>query len=116
MLNASISAHLGMPETTVSGASKAGVGQHGQDAPGRALGRRDSRECVSPVPITSALLRDGPQERIQETKRLDSKPSPDQTFWHPPEEIAAGVLYLTSPESAFVSGAELIIDGGIATL
>lgn len=49
-------------------------------------------------------------------QRLDSKPSPDQTFWHPPEEIAAGVLYLTSPESAFVSGAELIIDGGIATL
>jgi hypothetical protein len=28
----------------------------------------------------------------------------------------AGVLYLTAPESAFVLGAELIIDGGKATL
>ncbi len=33
-----------------------------------------------------------------------------------PEEIAAAVLYLTAPESAFVIGAELIIDGGMATL
>ena len=33
-----------------------------------------------------------------------------------PEDIAAAVLYLTSPESAFVIGADLIIDGGMKTL
>src|SRR5215831_17301886 len=32
-----------------------------------------------------------------------------------PEEIAA-VLYLTSPESPFVLGGKLIVDGGMATL
>jgi NAD(P)-dependent dehydrogenase (short-subunit alcohol dehydrogenase family) len=32
------------------------------------------------------------------------------------EEIAAAVLYLSSPESAFVIGADLIIDGGMQTL
>jgi NAD(P)-dependent dehydrogenase (short-subunit alcohol dehydrogenase family) len=33
-----------------------------------------------------------------------------------PEEIAAAVLYLTASESSFILGAELIIDGGMATL
>jgi 3(or 17)beta-hydroxysteroid dehydrogenase len=39
--------------------------------------------------------------------------------WHPigrlgqPEDIAYGVLYLASDESSFVTGAELIVDGGL---
>lgn len=38
--------------------------------------------------------------------------------WHPighvgePEDIAYGVLYLASDESKFITGAELVIDGG----
>ena len=29
-----------------------------------------------------------------------------------PEDVAFGVLYLASDESSFVTGAELVIDGG----
>ena len=38
--------------------------------------------------------------------------------WHPighfgePEDVANGVLYLASDESKFITGAELVIDGG----
>jgi NAD(P)-dependent dehydrogenase (short-subunit alcohol dehydrogenase family) len=71
--------------------------------------------AISPGPITSALLRDGPKERIQETKDWIQTQVPLKRFGTP-EEIAAGVLNLTWPESAFVLGAELIIDGGMATL
>jgi 3alpha(or 20beta)-hydroxysteroid dehydrogenase len=31
-----------------------------------------------------------------------------------PEEIAAAMLYLASDESQFVTGSELIIDGGLS--
>ena len=29
-----------------------------------------------------------------------------------PEEVAAGVLFITSDEASFMTGAELVIDGG----
>jgi NAD(P)-dependent dehydrogenase (short-subunit alcohol dehydrogenase family) len=29
-----------------------------------------------------------------------------------PEDIASGILYLASDESSFVTGSELVIDGG----
>jgi len=48
----------------------------------------------------------------------DEEKMKDALSWHPighfgePEDIAYGVLYLASDESKFVTGAELVIDGG----
>src|SRR5690348_2312517 len=115
VLNASINAHLGMPGTTVYGAVKAGVVNMAKTLSAELLERGIRVNAVSRGPITSALLRDGPPEQIQETKDWIHSQVPIKRFGTP-EEIAAGVLYLTAPESAFVLGAELIIDGGMATL
>jgi len=117
VLNASINAHLGMPGTTVYGASKAAVISMAKTFSAELLERGIRVNAISPGPITSALLaRDGvTQEKLQETKDWIQSQVPAKRFGTP-EEIAAGVLYLTAPESAFVLGAELIIDGGMSTL
>jgi NAD(P)-dependent dehydrogenase (short-subunit alcohol dehydrogenase family) len=117
VLNASINAHLGMPGTTVYGASKAAVINMAKTFSAELLEKGIRVNAISPGPITSALLaRDGmTQEKLQETKDWMQSQVPAKRFGTP-EEIAAGVLYLTSPESAFVLGTELIIDGGMSTL
>ena len=117
VLNASINAHLGMPGTTVYGATKAAVINMAKTLSADLLEKGIRVNAISPGPINSALLaRDGiSQEKLQETKDWIQNQVPIKRFGTP-EEIAAAVLYLTSPESAFVLGAELIIDGGMATL
>ncbi len=115
VLNGSINAHLGMPGTTIYGASKAGVVNLAKTFSAELLEKGIRVNVVSPGPITSSLLRDGPQEKLQETKDWIQSQVPLKRFGTP-EEIAAAVLYLTSPGAAFVLGAELIIDGGMATL
>jgi NAD(P)-dependent dehydrogenase (short-subunit alcohol dehydrogenase family) len=118
VLNASINAHRGMPGTTVYGATKAAVVNMAKTLSADLLEKGiRGVNVISPGPITSALLtRDGiTQEKLQETKDWIQSKVPIKRFGTP-EEIAAAVLYLTSPESAFVVGTELIIDGGMSTL
>jgi NAD(P)-dependent dehydrogenase (short-subunit alcohol dehydrogenase family) len=117
VLNASINAHLGMPGSAVYGATKAAVLNMAKTLSADLLEKDIRVNAISPGPITSALLeRDGlTQEKLQETKDWIQSQVPMKRFGTP-EEIAAAVLYLTAPESAFVLGAELIIDGGMATL
>jgi len=117
VLNASINAHLGMPGTTVYGATKAAVVNMAKTLSADLLERGIRVNAISPGPVTSALLtRDGvAQEKVQETKDWIQSQVPIKRFGTP-EEIAAAVLFLSSPESAFIVGAELMIDGGMATL
>jgi NAD(P)-dependent dehydrogenase (short-subunit alcohol dehydrogenase family) len=117
VLNASINAHLGMPGITVYGAAKAAVVNMAKTLSAELLEKGIRVNAISPGPITSALLsREGiTEEKLQETKDWIQGQVPLKRFGTP-EEIAAGVLYLTAAESAFVLGAELIIDGGMATL
>ncbi len=117
VLNASINAHLGMPGTTVYGATKAAVINMAKTLSADLLEKGIRVNAISPGPVTSALLaRDGiTQEKLQETKDWIQSQVPIKRFGTP-QEIAAAVLYLTAPESAFVVGTELIIDGGMVTL
>jgi NAD(P)-dependent dehydrogenase (short-subunit alcohol dehydrogenase family) len=117
VLNASINAHLGMRGTSVYGATKAAVANMAKTLSADLLEKGIRVNAISPGPVTSALLaRDGiSQEKLQETKDWIQSQVPIKRFGTP-EEIAAAVLYLSAPESAFVVGAELLIDGGMATL
>jgi NAD(P)-dependent dehydrogenase (short-subunit alcohol dehydrogenase family) len=80
VLNASINAHMGMPGSTVYGATKAAVVN---------LAKTMKEWITGQVPL--------------------------KRFGHP-DEIASAVLYLTSDESRFVVGTELVVDGGMIGL
>ena len=116
VLNASINGHKAMPNTTVYAASKAAVISLVKNLSIELVERGIRVNSISPGPIESALLsRDLSAEELQQTKDWIVSQVPMKRFGQP-EEIAAAVLYLTSPESGFVIGADLIIDGGMETL
>jgi len=116
VLNASINGHKAMPNTTVYAASKAAVISLVKNLSIELVDRGIRVNSISPGPIESALLsRDLSAEELQQTKDWIVSQVPMKRFSQP-EEIAAAVLYLTSPESGFVIGADLIIDGGMETL
>jgi NAD(P)-dependent dehydrogenase (short-subunit alcohol dehydrogenase family) len=116
VLNASINGQKAMPNTTVYGASKAAVISLAKNLSIELVERGIRVNTISPGPIESALLsRELSTEELQQTRDWIVSQVPMKRFGQP-EEIAAAVLYLTSPESAFVIGADLIIDGGMKTL
>jgi cyclopentanol dehydrogenase len=72
---------------------------------------KDNIRCnsIHPGPIDTDMIKDvlaSPEAWQQRLRRL-----PMQRVGKP-EDIAYGVIYLASDESSFVTGAELVIDGG----
>ena len=116
VLNASINGHMAMPNTTVYAASKAAVISLAKTLSIELVERGIRVNSISPGPIESTFLsRELSAEQLQQTKDWIVSQVPMKRFGQP-EDIAAAVLYLTSPESAYVIGADLIIDGGMRTL
>jgi NAD(P)-dependent dehydrogenase (short-subunit alcohol dehydrogenase family) len=116
VLNASINGHMAMPNTTVYAASKAAVISLAKTLAIELVDRGIRVNSISPGPIESTFLsRELPAGELQQTKDWIVSQVPMKRFGQP-EDIAAAVLYLTSSESAFVIGADLIIDGGMKTL
>ncbi|MCI0348942.1 MAG: glucose 1-dehydrogenase [Acidobacteriales bacterium] len=116
VLNASINGHKAMPNASVYAASKAAVISLAKNLSIELVGRGIRVNSVSPGPIESALLsRNLSPEDFKQTKEWITSQIPMKRFGKP-EDIAAAVLYLTSPESAFVIGADVVVDGGMYTL
>jgi len=114
VLNASVNGHKGMPGTTVYGASKAAVINLARTMSADLISKGIRVNSISPGPIESAILtRAGlSAEQLKETRQWILGQVPAKRFGTP-EEIAEAVLYLSSPASSFVVGADLVIDGGM---
>jgi cyclopentanol dehydrogenase len=72
---------------------------------------RDNIRCnsVHPGPIVTEMIKDMLENRAQWEQRLRRLPMGRPGT---PEDVAYGVLYLASDESSYVTGSELVIDGG----
>ena len=117
VLNGSINAHIGMPNTSVYAASKAALISLAKTLSSELLSKGIRVNVVSPGPITTHLLeRLGlPTEQLSEVANGILAQIPLKRFGTP-DEVASAVLYLAGAESAFVVGTELVIDGGMSQL
>lgn len=72
---------------------------------------KDNIRCnsVHPGPIDTDMMRDVLDDPARRAERLQRIPLGKAGT---AEDVAYGVLYLASDESAFVTGSELVIDGG----
>jgi NAD(P)-dependent dehydrogenase (short-subunit alcohol dehydrogenase family) len=117
VLNASINAHRGLAGSSVYGASKAAVVNLAKTLSADLLPRGVRVNVISPGPVATPIFdrMDLPEEQTRQLKEWISSQVPLKRFGRP-EEIAAAVLYLSSSESQFVVGTELILDGGFLQL
>jgi NAD(P)-dependent dehydrogenase (short-subunit alcohol dehydrogenase family) len=117
ILNGSINAHIGMPASSVYAASKAALISLAKTLSAELLGRGVRVNVVSPGPVATPLYgKFGmPAEQLSEVAAGILAQIPLKRFGTP-DEVAGAVLFLASPEAAFIVGTELIVDGGMSQL
>lgn len=113
--NASVVALKGVKDRAPYTASKGGVWALTKAMAADYIGEKIRVNCICPGTTYTPSLQ----------QRIDSSPDPQAALANfisrqpmgrlgKEEEIAAGVLYLASDEGAFITGATLLIDGGMS--
>ncbi|HUN52575.1 MAG TPA: glucose 1-dehydrogenase [Candidatus Sulfotelmatobacter sp.] len=108
----SIAALGGTPELSAYGASKGAVRQFTKTVAVHCARKGYRVRCNSVHPGIIMTPMGENVLRTDEARRRSLQRIPLGEFGTP-EDIAAGILYLISDESRYVTGAELVIDGGI---
>lgn len=100
VLNTSINAHMGMLNSSVYSASKAGLLSLARTLSAELLGRGIRVNAISPGPVTrQSIVARVPMKRFGR-----------------PEEIAKTALFLASDDSSYLLGTEIVADGGMTRL
>ena len=99
------------PGNAMYSATKAAVSEYVRLAALRVSGRNIRVNAVCPGMTETNLLR-GSKALTPEMLAEDAKKYPLKRYAKP-EEIACGIVYLLSGASSYVTGTELVIDGGI---
>jgi NAD(P)-dependent dehydrogenase (short-subunit alcohol dehydrogenase family) len=117
VLNGSINAHIGMANSSVYAASKAALISLARTLSAELLPAGVRVNVVSPGPVRTPLY--GKlgldAETLQSVAGQIQAQVPLGRFGEP-AEIASTVLHLAAPESAFIVGTEIVVDGGMSQL
>ncbi len=117
VINASVNAHIGMPNTTVYGATKAAVLSLTRTLSGELISRGIRVNAVSPGPISTPLYdKLGLSETDLKKISASIQSQVPAGRFGTPGEVASAVVFLASDESAFAVGSEIQVDGGMGTL
>jgi NAD(P)-dependent dehydrogenase (short-subunit alcohol dehydrogenase family) len=117
VLTTSVNAHIGMPNSSVYGASKAALLSFTRTLSGELISRGIRVNAVSPGPISTPLYGKlgFTDDQLKAVSATIQSQVPAGRFGTP-REIADAVVYLASDESAYVVGSDLMMDGGMGTL
>jgi NAD(P)-dependent dehydrogenase (short-subunit alcohol dehydrogenase family) len=117
VLNGSINAHVGMPNSSVYAASKAALLSFARTLSGELVGRGVRVNAISPGPVSTPIYgKLGlPADRGEAMAAAIRQQIPLRRFGTP-AEVANAVVFFASDESSFALGSELVLDGGMSTL
>lgn len=117
VLNTSVNAHIGMPNTTVYSATKAGLLSLVRTLSGELISRGIRVNAISPGPISTPLYSKlGLSESDRKAVAASIQGQVPAGRFGTPSEIARAVVFFASDEAAFTVGSELLIDGGMSNL
>lgn len=113
VFTSSITNQMGMPNSSIYSASKAAVRSFARTLSSELLGKGIRVNSVFPGPIETPIFgKLGiPDEAMEETQAQVIEAVPMKRMGQA-EEIAKAVLYLASADSSFVTGIDLVVDGG----
>jgi NAD(P)-dependent dehydrogenase (short-subunit alcohol dehydrogenase family) len=115
VLNASVAAGKGNPVGSLYGASKAAVRSFGRTIAAELVERGIRVNVVSPGPIETPIFdRTMNAQQVAELKVAWAARNPMKRFGTT-DEVAAAVLFLASDEASFVTGVDLLVDGGVGS-
>lgn len=116
IFNSSVVLHKGFPHTTAYSAAKAGVRQLARNFASELAERGIRVNTVSPGPIDTPIYdKLGLGENKAGFVAQMTAGVPMKRFGRA-EELAKAVLFLASDDSSFMTGEELLVDGGVANL
>ncbi len=117
VLTSSVVAGKGVPNHAVYSASKAAVRSLARSFSAELIGRKIRVNTLTPGPVDTPVFSQVASSKEEAAAMRDSFGAftPLKRVGKP-EELAAAALYLASDESAFMVGAELLLDGGLGSL
>jgi NAD(P)-dependent dehydrogenase (short-subunit alcohol dehydrogenase family) len=117
VLNGSINARIGMPGSSIYAASKAALISFAKTLSSELLHQGVRVNVVSPGPVSTPIYgKLGLDAASLEATAAQIQAQIPLGRFGTSEELASTVLHLTSPESAFIVGTEVIVDGGMSQL
>jgi NAD(P)-dependent dehydrogenase (short-subunit alcohol dehydrogenase family) len=116
ILTSSVTNVLGSPGFSAYAASKAAVRNFVRAWTMELKDRKIRVNCVSPGPTETGALQKTTGLTADQAKQAAAEYALQIPMgrWGKPEEIAAGVLFLATDESSFITGIDLPVDGGLA--
>jgi NAD(P)-dependent dehydrogenase (short-subunit alcohol dehydrogenase family) len=117
VLNGSVNAHIGMPNTTVYAATKAALLSLVRTLSGELISRGIRVNAVSPGPISTPLYSKlGLSDAHLKEVAISIQGQVPLGRFGSSLEIANAVVFFASDESAYTVGSELLIDGGMSNI